>query len=122
MLKNIVHGSEEIVNIVVHQLEVGERQFLLLDNNAALTIAISVNHDSKEEEWILALRKLITPLQPTLRRLDRRFRTMKLKRMVNEGATTIRPEGWTVDLLVKRFLEMVDQMIMCCQVYLIHLH
>jgi hypothetical protein len=67
MLKNIVHGSEEIVNIVVDQLEVGERQFLLLDNNAALTIAISVNHDSKEEEWVLALRKLTTPLQSTLR-------------------------------------------------------
>jgi hypothetical protein len=47
---------------------------------------------------------------------------MKLKRMVDEGATTIRPEGWTVDLLVKHFVEMIDQMIMGCQVYLIYLH
>jgi hypothetical protein len=64
LLEQIAYDSESVTE-AVKELALGEHQLPLPNSNAALTITIFITHDLKDEEWILALRKLIIPLQPT---------------------------------------------------------
>jgi hypothetical protein len=63
LLEQIAYDSESVTE-AVKELALGEHQLPLPNSNAALTITIFITHDLKDEKWILALRKLIIPLQP----------------------------------------------------------